>query len=98
MSSCKEITRFKLGCDLDAHSVLSIQMTNNRSNGILITAGGSSSITGALNRVTATADGVGIFIYGANVRVTLTDTVPAATTTALAPPHRTVSNNAVGIQ
>ena len=36
-------------------------LTNNRSNGILITSSGSGAINGALNRVTASANGVGIF-------------------------------------
>src|SRR4051812_48134464 len=79
-------------------------LTNNRSNGLLITAGGSSSINGALNRVTATANGVGIYVNGANARVTLTDTVTGsnnygvgASASSVMVRNSTVSNNAVGI-
>jgi hypothetical protein len=79
-------------------------LTNNGSNGLLITAGGSSSINGALNRVTAIANGVGIFVNGANARVTMTDTVTGsnnygvgASASAVMVRNSTVSNNAVGI-
>jgi hypothetical protein len=79
-------------------------LTNNRSNGLLITAGGSSTVNGALNRVTATANGVGIFVNGANARVTMTDMVTGsnnygvgASASAVMVRNSTVSNNAVGI-
>jgi hypothetical protein len=60
-------------------------------------------LTGApLTRVTATANGVGIFINGANAHVTLTDTVTSsnsvgATGSAIMVRNSTISNNAVGI-
>jgi hypothetical protein len=79
-------------------------LTNNSSNGILITATGPGSVNGTLNRVTATGNGVGIFINGANARVTLTDTVTGsnnygvgASASAVMVRNSTVSNNAIGI-
>jgi len=57
-----------------------------------------------LSRVTATANGVGIYVSGANARVTLTDTVTGsnnygvgASSSAVMVRNSTVSNNAVGI-
>ena len=52
--------------------------------------------------MTATANGVGIFINGANTHVTLTDTVTSsnsvgATGSAIMVRNSTVSNNAVRI-
>src|SRR5262249_21956685 len=48
-------------------------VSNNAKNGILLA--GSGAAGGALSRVTATGNGVGIFASGANVNVTVTDSV-----------------------
>ena len=52
-------------------------VTNNRGNGILVSSGGSSPVNGALNRVAASGNGVGIFVNGANVNLALTDRLRA---------------------
>jgi hypothetical protein len=79
-------------------------VTNNRSNGILVTSSGSGSVNGALSRVTASGNGVGIFTNGANVNLALTDTVAGnnnygigASASAVMVRNSTVSNNAIGI-
>jgi len=79
-------------------------VTNNRSNGILVTSSGAASVNGALSRVTASGNGVGIFTNGANVNVALTDTVAGnnnygigASASAVMVRNSTVSNNAIGI-
>jgi len=75
-------------------------VTNNHSNGILVTG----TVNGALNRVTASGNGVGIFASGTGVSLTLTDTVSdnnnygvGASASAVMVRNSTVSNNAVGI-
>lgn len=79
-------------------------LTNNRSSGILVTSTGSVVVNGALNRVTAMANGVGVFANGANVKVTLTDTMTGnnnygvgANASAVMVRNSTVSNNTIGI-
>ncbi len=79
-------------------------LTNNRSSGILVTSSGSGTVNAALNRVTAMANGVGIFANGANVNVTLTDTMAGnnnygvgANASAVMVRNSTVSNNTIGI-
>ena len=74
--------------------------TNNHSNGILVTG----TVNGALNRVTASGNGVGIFASGAGVSLTLTDTLAGnnnygigASAAAVMVRSSTVSNNAIGI-
>ena len=75
-------------------------VTNNHSNGILVTG----TVNGALNRVTASGNGVGIFASGAGVSLTLTNTVAGnniygigARASAVIVGNSTVSSNAVGI-
>src|SRR5712671_1903961 len=75
-------------------------VTNNGSNGILIAGAGTAG--GMLSRVTATANGVGIFASRANV--TVTDTVAGnnnygigAIASVMMVRNSTISNNAVGI-
>jgi hypothetical protein len=79
-------------------------LTNNRNNGVLVSYGGSARVNGALNRVTASGNGVGVFANGANVNVTMTDTVTGnnsygvgATAASVMVRNSVVSNNAVGI-
>jgi hypothetical protein len=76
--------------------------TNNATNGILIA--GSGTVGGALSRVTATGNGVGIFASGANVNLTIINTVAAnnnygvgASAAAVMVRNSTISNNAIGI-
>jgi len=79
-------------------------LTNNQSMGLLVTANGTSAVNGALNRVTAAANGVGIFASG-KASVTLTDTVAgynnygvgANGSAAMMVRNATVSNNTIGI-
>jgi hypothetical protein len=78
-------------------------VSHNANNGILV-VGGSSPVTGALTRITATANGVGILVSGSSVSLAVTDSVAStnnygigsssATATVR---NSTVSNNAVGI-
>lgn len=79
-------------------------LTNNQSKGLLITSNGSGAVNGALSRVAASGNGVGIFANGANVNLTLTDTVAGnnnygvgASSSAVMVRNSTVSNNGVGI-
>ena len=75
-------------------------VTNNHGNGILVTG----TVNGALNRVTASGNGVGIFASGAGVSLTLTNTVAGnniygigANASVVIVANSTVSSNAVGI-
>jgi hypothetical protein len=79
-------------------------VTNNRSNGILVTSSGSVPVNGALSRVAASGNGVGVFANGTNVNLALTDTVASnnnygigASAAAVMVRNSTVSNNAIGI-
>jgi len=79
-------------------------VTNNASSGILVTSTGSGTVSGALNRVTVSENGVGIFASGANVNVALTDSNAGnnnygigASGAAVMIRRSTVSSNAVGI-
>jgi hypothetical protein len=79
------------------------QVSNNASNGILV-ANGSGSVSGAISRVTASRNGVGIFAYGGSVNLTVTDAVAdnnqygiGASSSAVMVRNSTASNNAVGI-
>jgi len=79
-------------------------LTNNRANGILVSWTGAATVNGALSRVTASGNGVGIFANGAHVNVTLTDTVAGnnnyavgASASVVMVRNSTISNNAVGI-
>jgi hypothetical protein len=79
------------------------QVTNNASKGILV-ANGSGAASGALSRITASANGVGVFAYGGNVNLTVTDSVAdnnqygiGASSSAVMVRNSTTSNNAVGI-
>ena len=81
-------------------SVSDTTVTGNHGNGILV----SGTVKGALNRVTASGNGVGIFASGAGVSLTLTDTVASnnsygvgASASAMMVRNSTMSNNAVGI-
>jgi len=79
-------------------------VSNNASNGILISSSGSGA-TGALSRVTASANGVGIFANGGSVNVTISDAVASsnnygiggAGAAAVMVRNSTLSNNAIGI-
>jgi hypothetical protein len=77
-------------------------VSHNSNNGILV-VGGSSAVTGALSRVTASANGVGIFASG-SVNLSIADTVVnsnnygiAASSSTVMVRNSTASNNAVGI-
>src|SRR5262249_5325507 len=81
-------------------SVSDTTVTSNQSNGILVTG----TVNGALNRVTASGNGVGIFASGAGVTLTLTDPVASnnsygvgASASAVMVRNSTVSNNSVGV-
>jgi hypothetical protein len=78
-------------------------VTNNGSNGILV-SGGSSAVNGALSRIIASGNGVGILASGSGVNLAVTDTVTSnnsygigATASAVMVSNSTASNNAVGI-
>ena len=75
-------------------------VTNNRSNGILVTG----AVNGALNRITASGNGVGIFASGAGVNLTLSDIVTSSNNygigahgSAMMVRNATISSNAVGV-
>jgi hypothetical protein len=77
-------------------------VAHNANNGILV-VGGSSTVTGALSRVTASANGVGIFASG-NASLVVTDAVASsnnygigASASTIMVRNSTASNNAVGI-
>ena len=77
-------------------------VAHNANNGILV--GGSSAATGALSRVTASANGVGIFASGSSVSLAVTDSVTSsnnygigASSSTVMVRNSTASNNAVGI-
>jgi hypothetical protein len=79
-------------------------VTNNGSNGILVTSSGSGPVNGALSRVAASGNGVGVFANGTGVNLALTDTVAGnnnygigASASAVMVRNSTVSNNAIGI-
>jgi hypothetical protein len=79
------------------------QITNNGSKGILV-ANGSGAASGALSRITASANGVGVFAYGGKVNLTVTDSVAdnnqygiGASSAAVMVRNSTASNNTVGI-
>jgi hypothetical protein len=78
-------------------------VSHNANTGILV-VGGSSSLTGALSRVTASANGVGIFASGSSVSLAITDAVASnnnygfgASSSTVMVRNSTASNNAVGI-
>jgi len=78
-------------------------VTNNKSNGVVVVSG-SGAVNGALNRVVASANGVGIFVYGSNTNVIITDTNAGnnnygvgASSSAVMVRNSTISNNAVGL-
>jgi len=75
-------------------------VTNNHNNGILVTG----TVNGALNRMTASGNGVGIFVSGTGVNLTLTDVVATnnsyglgAHASVVMSRNSTISSNAVGI-
>jgi len=75
-------------------------VTHNTNNGVLI----ANSATGALSRVTASGNGVGVFASGASASVTVTDLVAGnntygigANSSAMMVRNSMISNNAVGI-
>ena len=75
-------------------------LTHNGNNGILI----ANSAAGALSRVTASSNGVGVSASGADASITVTDTVASnntygigASSAAIMVRNSTISNNAVGI-
>jgi parallel beta helix pectate lyase-like protein len=81
-------------------SVSDTTVTSNHSNGILVTG----PVNGALNRVTASGNGVGIFASGAGVSLTLTDIVASnnsygvgASASAMMVRNSTMSSNALGM-
>jgi hypothetical protein len=76
---------------------------NNGANGIIV-GNGSSTVNGALSRVIASGNGVGLSAYGNAVNMIITDAVAgnnnygiAANSSAIMVRNSTVSNNAVGI-
>src|SRR5262245_31921934 len=76
---------------------------SNNGTGIVVGSNGPA-VSGALTRITASANGVGILTSGANANVTITDTVAGnnnygigASSSAVMVQNSTVSNNAVGI-
>jgi hypothetical protein len=79
-------------------------VTNNHSNGILVSSAGTGAVNGVLTRVTASANGVGIFANGASVNLTLTDTVAGnntygvgASASTVMVSNSTISHNTIGI-
>jgi len=75
-------------------------VTNNLTNGILV----SGTVNGAINRVTASANGVGVFANGAGVSLTITNTVTGknnygigASASAVTLSNLTANSNAIGI-
>jgi hypothetical protein len=79
-------------------------LTGNVNNGILVSSSGSNAVNAVLNRVTATRNGVGVFANGANVGITITETVAGnnsygvgASSSAVMVRNSTLSNNTVGI-
>ena len=80
--------------------VVDTTVTNNASNGISLT----NSATGALSRVNASKNGVGILAYGGSVRLTVTDSVAVnntygigASSSAVMVRNSTFNSNSVGI-
>jgi hypothetical protein len=78
-------------------------VTNNGSNGLLV-ASGSGAVSAAINRVTASGNGVGIFAFGGNVRLTVADAVTSnnqygigASGGAVMVRNSTASNNTIGV-
>jgi Right handed beta helix region len=78
-------------------------VANNATNGILV-GNGSGAANGALSRVTATGNGVGVFASGSNARLTVADTLASnnnygigASASAVMIRNSSVSNNAIGI-
>jgi hypothetical protein len=76
---------------------------NNGTNGIIV-GNGSSTVSGALSRVIASGNGVGLAASGNAVNMIITDAVAgnnnygiAANSSAIMVRNSTVSNNAVGI-
>jgi len=79
-------------------------VTNNHSNGILVSSGGTSAVNGVLNRITASANGVGVFANGASVNLTITNTVAGNNTYGIGAgastvmvSNSTISHNTIGI-
>jgi hypothetical protein len=84
--------------------VVDTLVTGNAGIGILIASGGSTVLNCVFNRVSASANGVGIFANGSGVNLTMTDTVTGngsygvgAILSAVMVRNSTVSNNAIGI-
>ena len=80
--------------------VSDITVTNNGSNGISL----SNNATGALSRLIASKNGVGILAFGSGVSLTVTDTITGnntygigASSAAVMVRNSTASNNLVGI-
>ena len=76
---------------------------NNTTNGILIQAG-TGSVKGALNRIMASGNGVGILASGTAVTIAMTDSIVdsnnhgvSANSSAVLVRNSTVTHNAVGI-
>jgi len=79
-------------------------VANNRSNGILVSSGGTGTLNGVLTRVTASGNGVGIFANGATVNLTVTDAVTGngtygigASASTVMVNNSTISHNVIGI-
>ena len=79
-------------------------VTGNGNNGILVASNSSSAVSGLLNRVSASANGVGVFANGGAVSLTMTDTVAGnntygvgATSSAVMVRNSTLSNNSIGV-
>src|SRR5262249_29986155 len=80
--------------------VSEVVVSNNGNNGISLT----NSASGALSRVTASMNGVGILAFGSGVSLTVTDVVTGsnsygigASAAAVMVRNSTVNNNAIGI-
>jgi len=73
-------------------------ITNNHSNGILVSSAGASAVNAMLNRVTVSANGVGVFANGASVNLTVTNTVAGNNTYGIGGSASTVmvSNSTIG--
>jgi hypothetical protein len=79
-------------------------VSGNAMNGISITGSGSNVVNAMISRVSASRNGVGVLIAGANAKVTLTDTVAGnnsygvgASAATVMVRNSTFSNNSVGI-
>jgi hypothetical protein len=84
-------------------SVSDTSVTNNGSNGLLVSSG-SAAVNGALTRVIASGNGVGILASGSGVSLAVSDTVAnnntygiGANSSAVMVRNTTTSNNLIGI-